>query len=66
MTVQDLLNDITKAAGTNGSQREVKFRAMFELAVHTSTDDFEKQVNVSFKECIVASNHPNQIEIIVC
>lgn len=66
MTVQDFINDIQSAAGPNGSQKTVNFRAMFEVAVNTSTDDAEKEVNVSFKECIIKSGHPNQIEIIVC
>lgn len=66
MTVQELLNAIQSTAGTNGSQREVCFRAMFDIGAHSSAGDFEKEVVLKFSDCIVKSDHPNQIEIIVC
>lgn len=66
MNVQELINSIQSVAGTNGSQREVKFVAMFELAAHSSADDHEKEIQLKFTDCIIASDHPNQIKIVLC
>jgi hypothetical protein len=63
MTVQQLLNDLTDAAGSNGSQSTVEFSAMFDVGAVSSDDDQMKQVSLSFKECMVSSNHPTKIKI---
>ena len=66
MIVQDLINALQTTAGANGSQREVSFVAMFDLGAHSSTDDFEKEIQLKFKDCIVSSNHPSQVKITLC
>jgi hypothetical protein len=66
MNAEELITAIKQTAGPNGLRNEVSFIAMFDLGVHSSTDDHEKEVQLKFNDCIVSSNHPTQIKITLC
>lgn len=65
MSAKELIRDI-QAACNNNLDREVVFRAMFEVNVSSSESDEGKQIELSFKDCIIRTDHPSKIKIVVC
>lgn len=66
MNVKELITEITNAAGVNGLEREVEFRAIFEMGVSTSADDQNKEMTLSFDDCMASTSHPTKLQILLC
>lgn len=62
MTAKELITSVESVCNGN-LERQLDWAAMLDLGAHTSADDFEKEVSLRFKDCIVSSDHPSKIKI---
>jgi len=60
MTVQELVNNLQQC---NNSQAEVVFHSLFDVAAHSSVDDFEKEISLRFTEVEIKQHHPTKVQV---
>lgn len=62
MNAKELIQKIQDATNNNPNT-QVRFRAMFEYGVNTSSDDCRTESTVGFASCEIKQTHPSLLDI---